>query len=134
MLNAFVAERNAIPTSRASLFGAVASSVAYKECGPWLDAVIVELDSSRKYLKELIDKTKLNIKYREPDASYFGWLDLRELHLEGDIANRFISEGKIAVAPGNYYGPSGTGFIRINFATSRELIAEAVTRIAKTLT
>lgn len=119
--------------SRASLFGAVASSVAYKECGPWLDAVIVELDSSRKYLKGLIDNTKLNIKYREPDASYFGWLDLRELHLEGDIANRFISEGKIAVAPGNYYGPSGTGFIRINFATSRELITEAVTRIAKTL-
>ena len=37
---------------------------------------------------------------------------------------------KIAVVT----GPSGTGFIRINFATSRELIAEAVTRIAKTLT
>ena len=64
-----------------------------------------------------------------PEASYFGWLDLRQLEVQGDIASRFITEGKIAIAPGNFYGPSGSGFIRMNFATSKEIIQEAVQRI-----
>jgi cystathionine beta-lyase len=132
-----LATLNSIPAavhSRASLFGAVASAVAYKDCYDWLDAVIRELDSSRYYLKELIEQTDLPIGYRVPDCSYFGWLDLRGAHLSGDIAQHFLDKGKIAIAPGNFYGPTGAGFIRINFATSRELIHDAMTRITKALT
>ncbi len=119
--------------SRASLFGAVASAVAYKDGVDWLDAVIEELDHSRHYLRELIEGAPVDIKYRIPEGSYFGWLDLRALPLEGDIANYFISRGKIAIAPGNFYGPSGAGFIRMNFATSKEIIHEALTRITRAL-
>jgi cystathionine beta-lyase len=132
-----LATLNSIPTavhSRASLFGAVASAVAYKDCHDWLNAVIRELDSSRYYLKELIEQTNLPVGYRVPDCSYFGWLDLRGAHLSGDIAQHFLDKGKIAIAPGNFYGPTGAGFIRINFATSRELIHDAMTRITKALT
>jgi cystathionine beta-lyase len=132
-----LATLNSIPAavhSRASLFGAVASAVAYKDCYDWLDAMIRELDSSRYYLKELIEQTNLPIGYRVPDCSYFGWLDLRGAHLSGDFAQHFLDKGKIAIAPGNFYGPTGAGFIRINFATSRELIHDAMTRITKALT
>ena len=119
--------------SRASLFGAIASAAAYHDGIPWLDAVIDELDSSRKFLKELINASETTIGYRLPEASYFGWLDLRQLELQGDIASRFITEGKIAIAPGNFYGPSGSGFIRMNFATSREIIQDAVGRIVSVI-
>jgi cystathionine beta-lyase len=132
-----LATLNSIPAavhSRASLFGAVASAVAYKDCHDWLDAMIRELDSSRYYLKELIEQTNLPIGYRVPDCSYFGWLDLRRANLSGDFAQHFLDKGKIAIAPGNFYGPTGAQFIRINFATSRELIHDAMTRIAKVLT
>ena len=132
-----LATLNSIPAavhSRASLFGAVASAVAYKDCYDWLDAVIRELDSSRYYLKELIEQTNLPIGYRVPDCSYFGWLDLRGANLYGDFAQHFFDKGKIAIAPGNFYGPTGAQFIRINFATSRELIHDAMTRITKALT
>jgi len=37
------------------------------------------------------------------------------------------------VASGSLYGPSGPGFIRINFATSGEILSEAVKRIARAL-
>jgi bifunctional pyridoxal-dependent enzyme with beta-cystathionase and maltose regulon repressor activities len=53
--------------------------------------------------------------------------------MQGDVAQRFITQGKIAVAPGNFYGPSGSGFIRMNFATSREIVQDAVTRIVSVL-
>lgn len=119
--------------SRASLLGAAASSVAYSECLPWLEALLKELDASRYYLKSLIDASSNQINYRIPDCSYFGWLDLRNTKIVGDVADFFISKGKIAVAPGNFYGPSGSGFIRINFATSKELVRDAVERINSAL-
>lgn len=128
---------NSLPVaihSRASLFGAVASSIAYSQCIPWLDAVIVELDNSRKYLQQLLLKAPISIGYRLPECSYFGWLDLRAHTFSGDISENFISRGKIAIAPGNFYGPTGSGFIRMNFATSREIIADAVDRIIRALT
>ena len=96
--------------------------------------LIRELDLSRYYLKELVEQFKLPIGYRVPECSYFGWLDLRSANLSGDIAQHFINKGRIAIAPGNFYGPTGSGFIRINFATSRELILDAITRISKVLT
>ena len=119
--------------SRASLFGAIASAVAYHDCIDWLDALIVELDSSRRFLKELMSNSGTSIGYRMPEAGYFGWLDLRALDMQGDVAQRFITEGKIAIAPGNFYGPSGSGFIRMNFSTSKEIIQDAVTRIISTV-
>ena len=119
--------------SRASLFGAIASAVAYHDCIDWLDALIVELDSSRRFLKELMSNSGTSIGYRMPEAGYFGWLDLRALEMQGDVAQRFITEGKIAIAPGNFYGPSGSGFIRMNFSTSKEIIQDAARRIISTV-
>ena len=131
-----------IPTavhSRASLFGAVASAAAYGESIDWLDSVVEQLDQSRTYLGGLLSELQFDIGYREPDGGYFGWLDLRNvdkfknLNSREDIAELLLTHGKIAVAPGHLYGPSGTGFIRINFATSFEIIEESVKRIKSTL-
>ncbi len=124
--------------SRASLFGAVASSTAYRECGDWLNLVVGELDKSRYYLAELIANLNLGIGYKIPTAGYFGWLDMRELELKlaihgkNELAELLLSKGKIAVAPGKLYGPGGVGFIRINFATSFEIIDDAINRIGVT--
>ena len=131
-----------IPTavhSRASLFGAVASAAAYGESIDWLDSVVEQLDQSRTYLGGLLSELQFDIGYREPDGGYFGWLDLRSvdkfknLNSREDIAELLLTHGKIAVAPGHLYGPSGTGFIRINFATSFEIIEESVKKIKSTL-
>ncbi|MEY4105240.1 MAG: Aminotransferase class, partial [Actinomycetota bacterium] len=62
--------------------------------------------------------------------------DLRGVIRDEEIDNvsqLMIEHGKIAVASGSLYGPSGRGFIRINFATSGEILSEAVDRIARAL-
>jgi cystathionine beta-lyase len=64
---------------------------------------------------------------------------MRSINLKLSEKNQFelseilLSHGKIAVAPGKLYGPSGAGFIRINFATSSEIIEDAVSRIGVAL-
>ena len=122
--------------SRASLYGAIASSVAYGECEPWLDAVIDYLDQRRSQLETLVSEKLAGVRYAKPDAGYFGWLDLRGVIRDEEIDNvsqLMIEQGKIAIASGSLYGPSGRGFIRINFATSGEILVEAIDRIGKAL-
>jgi cystathionine beta-lyase len=117
---------------RASLFGAVASAAAY-ECADWLDDAIETLDGNRKFLKNLLAQNLPSVNYRIPDFSYLAWLDLESLNLAPSPAEVLLEKGKLALNPGILFGPESGNFVRLNFATSEEILVEAVSRIASCL-
>ncbi len=122
----------AMPASvhwRASLFGAAAATVAFS-CTDWLDSAVATNDRNRRYLKELLDTQLQQVGYRIPDTSYVAWLDVSALNLGANPAQRFIDEARVAFNPGVHFAPDHDHFVRLNFATSQEHIAEAVTRMA----
>lgn len=114
---------------RASLFGAVASATAY-ECVDWLDSAIETMDSNRKYLKKLLDETLPSVGYRIPDFSYLAWLDLSSLNLGENPAEVLLEKGKLALNAGITFGVESGNFVRLNFATSEEILDEAISRMA----
>lgn len=113
---------------RASLFGAIASATAY-ECSDWLDSAIETMDSSRKFLAKLLGEKLPTVGYRIPDVSYLAWLDLAELKLGADPSDILLGQGKLALNAGNTFGPESGSFVRLNFATSEEILIEAISRI-----
>ena len=113
---------------RASLFGAVASAVAY-ECTDWLDSAIATMDSNRSYLATLLKKELPSVGYRIPDFSYLAWLDLKELNLGDNPSDVLLEKGKLAVNSGAMFGAESASFVRLNFATSEEIISEAISRM-----
>ena len=113
---------------RASLFGAVASATAY-ECVDWLDSAIETFESNRKYLKNLLTQSLPAVGYRVPDFSYLAWLDLSGLNLGENPAQVLLEKGKLALNPGITFGPESGNFVRLNFATSEEILHEAVSRM-----
>ena len=113
---------------RASLFGAFAGAQAFL-CEDWLDDALVQLRTNRDYLKELLDERLPTVGYRVPDCSYVAWLDLTSLNLGENPAARLHEEAKGAFNHGVTFSPTHTQFIRFNFGTSPEIIAEAVNRI-----
>ena len=113
---------------RASLFGAVASATAY-ECFDWLDSALETMDSNRKFLTKLLSEKAPTVGYRIPDFSYLAWLDLGELKLGANPAEVLLEQGKLAVNPGVTFGPESGDFVRLNFATSEEILSEAITRM-----
>ena len=117
---------------RASLFGAVASATAY-ECADWLDDAIETMDSNRNYLKRLLTQSLPTVGYRIPDCSYLAWLDLASLNLGENPSQVLLEKGKLALNPGITFGPESGNFVRLNFATSEEILDEAVSRIASCL-
>jgi len=114
---------------RASLFGAVASATAY-ECADWLDDAIETMDSNRKYLKKLLEDDLPSVGYRIPDFSYLAWLDLSSLNLGEDPSKVLLEQGKLALNAGITFGATSGSFVRLNFATSEEILSQAISRMA----
>jgi cystathionine beta-lyase len=117
---------------RASLLGAFASVAAFSEGGEWLDAVMLELDSNRNYLKDLLAEKLPLVKYQLPQMGYLAWLDFSEYAISRP-AYVMLKKGKVAVNAGSSFGPNVEGFVRLNFATSKEILAEAVKRMSEAL-
>ena len=114
---------------RASLLGGFATATAFSHGEEWLDVVLKNLDTNRFLLKDLLDKRIPQIKYRVPNCTYLAWLDLEALELGNNPAQILLDRGKIALSPGVAFGQESTNFVRLNFATSAEILTEAVERM-----
>jgi cysteine-S-conjugate beta-lyase len=125
---------NALPPAlhfRASLFGAFATAVAFDKCVPWLDAVIKQLDHNRHLISALIAEHLPEVIYNPPQHSYLAWLDLSGLNLGNEPTAVILDKSKVALNAGHIYGAQWGQFARMNFATSPEIITQAITQMAR---
>ncbi|MBR6083911.1 MAG: cystathionine beta-lyase, partial [Salinivirgaceae bacterium] len=74
------------------------------------------------------------IKPLRPQASFLVWLDCRQLGLNhAQLNDLFINRARLALNDGEMFGPGGEGFMRLNVATPRVVLREALERIALAL-
>ena len=118
---------------RASLLGGFATAVAFADSGVWLDTVITQLDHNRHLIKKLLAEKLPTVRYHIPQNSYLAWLDLESLHLGVDPSVTLIEKGRVAFSPGHAFGKQCDQYVRLNFATSPEIITEAIDRIARAI-
>lgn len=118
---------------RASLLGAFATVTAFEKGEPWLDSLMVQLDHNRNLVAELIAAKTPGVGYRIPHCSYLAWLDLSTFNLGEDPSAILIEKAKVAFVPGIRFGTQSAQFVRLNFATSPEILEEAFNRLATVL-
>lgn len=118
---------------RASLLGAFATVTAFEKGEPWLDSLMVQLDHNRNLVAELIAAKTPGVGYRIPHCSYLAWLDLSTFNLGEDPSAILIEKAKVAFVPGIRFGTQFAQFVRLNFATSPEILEEAFNRLATVL-
>ncbi len=111
-------------------FGAIAQTAAYRDGGPWLDALMTGLDANRKLLGDLLAEHLPTIGYRMPEATYLAWLDCSALGLGDDPASVFLARGRVGLNSGLTFGSGGAGHVRFNFATRPDLLEVGVRRMA----
>ena len=125
---------NALPYSlhfRASLFGAFATATAFDQGVTWLDTVITQLDFNRHLISELLAEHLPEVSYNPPQHSYLAWLDLSNLELGEIPSEKILEKSRVALNPGHIYGAQWKNFARLNFATSPEIITQAITQMAR---
>ena len=115
-----------------SIMGLTAALAAYKNGKPWL------LDL-HKHLKENIDFTRSFLAEKlplvrliEPEGTFLLWLDFSKLGLsDSEIDDIIVNKAKVWLDRGIMFGPEGEFYQRINVATPRPVLEEALTKIAK---
>jgi cystathionine beta-lyase len=125
---------NALPPAlhyRASLLGAFATAVAFDKCVPWLDTVIKQLDHNRNLISKLLAEHLPEVIYNPPQHSYLAWFDLSALNLGTEPTAVILDKTKVALNAGHIYGAQWGQFARMNFATSPEIITQAITQMAR---
>ncbi|QNP68107.1 pyridoxal phosphate-dependent aminotransferase [Streptomyces roseirectus] len=113
-----------------SHLGVIAHTAALRDGGDWLDAVLAGLDDNRRLLTRLLAEHLPGVRYAPARATYLAWLDCRALDLGDDPAGVFLERGRVALSSGPAFGTGGAGHVRLNLATSPEILTEAVRRMA----
>lgn len=121
-----------VPT--VNLLGQVAMIAAYRDCGEWLTAMLEYLEGNVQLLAEFVDDRMPGVELRPPEGTYLAWLDCREADLPDNDAKTFFTEqAKVGLSNGLDFGPLGSGFTRICFASPRSLFQEALERMSSAL-
>jgi cysteine-S-conjugate beta-lyase len=118
---------------RTGHFGVIANVAAFREGGPWLDALLDHLDRNRSLLGELLGVYLPAVRYVPPQAGCVGGLDCSALGIGDDPAAVFLTRGKVALMRGLEFGRQGACFTRVNFGTSSAILSEIVGRMGKAL-
>lgn len=110
--------------SGASTVGVLAATAAYSRGEPWLTDIITYLDGNRQALHGLIGEHLPGVGYTQPEGTFLAWLDARDLGISGRPSDFFLEHAGVALTAGEDCGAAG--FLRLNFATSREILTEAL--------
>ena len=113
-------------------FGVEATIAAYNEGLPWLEQLCQYIWANYAFALRFFEKELPELKVADLQATYLMWVDYRSYTSmpSQQLSRRLIDEAKVWFAAGSIYGDSGEGFLRINLATTREVLTEALTRFA----
>ncbi|MDK8823309.1 aminotransferase class I/II-fold pyridoxal phosphate-dependent enzyme [Corynebacterium coyleae] len=110
--------------------GIVAAEACYTHGREFLDEEIEQLRANRDWLVENLPKAVPGIAMEVPQATYLMFLDFRNTKLVDEKPAAWLRRhAKVAMNEGMDFGPGGEHRARMNFATSPEILQEAVRRI-----
>ncbi|MGF1665047.1 MAG: aminotransferase class I/II-fold pyridoxal phosphate-dependent enzyme [Acidimicrobiia bacterium] len=115
------------------LFGAVsnlsiaATMAAWSEEGDgWLESLTSVLTRNRTLVAEGLDS---RFDLVTPEATYLAWIDTARTGISRPAAETIRSGTGLILTPGEDFGAGGSGFVRLNFATSVSVLTDAIERM-----
>ena len=113
-------------------FATEALVAAYNQGEDWLEHLKEYLWGNYEYLSGFFAAHFPHLPVLPLEATYLVWIDCNALGLtSAEIARLLLEDGKLRINEGSMYGPAGEGFIRINIACPRELLADGLDRFKK---
>jgi len=97
-------------------------------------AMMVKEYSERRelVLKGLAELPK--IKCLKPQGAFYVFPNIKGFNMSSEeFAMQMLEKARVVLVPGTAFGDNGEGYVRISYATSKEKLAEALTRIKNAL-
>lgn len=75
---------------------------------------------------------ELGLRCHRPVGSFYSFPDVRRTGLSSrDFSVKLLEQQRVAVVPGNAFGPGGEGYVRASFCAPMTVIEKAIDRIGK---
>ena len=113
-------------------FGLVAQVAAYNESEEWLDELNEYVYGNFCYLRDFIRDRLPQLRIHETEGTYLAWVNIEALGVSSErFCHDLAQQAHVLFNPSEMYG--GEGYVRINLATSRAVLAEALNRLKEYL-
>ena len=110
-----------------------AVKAAWTQSDDWLDSVKRQLNANRKRVSDFRVTNWPDVAFYPPEATYLAWFDMRSFDFSSNPKEHFLKHGRVALNDGADFGIEGIGFVRMNFATSPEILNHILARMDKAL-
>jgi len=105
---------------------------ALRHCDEDIERMREEYDMRRRFIVNRLNG--MGLSCFEPEGAFYVFPSIARSKLSSDeFCKRLLMEKKVAVIPGNAFGASGEGFVRISYSYSMAHLTEALQRIGSFL-
>jgi cystathionine beta-lyase len=111
-----------------STLGIAANLAAYREGGEWLVQVRERLERNAHLVAEAVAGMP-GVRHERNQGTYLAWLDCTGLGLDREPADWFLEHARVALSPGLPFRAPPNRFARLNFATTADLLEQALERL-----
>ncbi len=101
---------------------------ALKNCDEEIESMAVQYDMRRRLVVDSLNE--MGLSCFSPEGAFYVFPSIASTGLDSEsFCRRLLNEQKVAVIPGNAFGRSGEGFVRISYSYSVDYLLEALKRI-----
>lgn len=116
-----------------NIFAAAVLEPAYTQCNEWLQEVNAYIWDNHEFMVAYFKKHMPLFEAYVPESTFLSWVCYKKTNCtEKEIENLFLKEAKVSIYMGSHFGEKWEGYIRINVATSRKYLEQALERIKAT--
>lgn len=113
-----------------NMFAPIATVAALRNGEEWRREMLRYIEGNIDFVTNWCAERIPQIKPLRPQASYLVWLDCRGLGLShDDLIDLFVNKARLALNDGAMFGPGGDGFMRLNVASPRKLLEQALLQL-----
>ncbi len=114
-------------------FGFVAVEAAYRGGREWLEEIKAQIYSNYEYIRDTFAKEIPDVKVAELQGTYLLWVNFEKyFKTQEEMKSFFQDKCRIAFDYGEWFGGSNfVPFVRMNLATTHELVDKAVQAIIR---
>ncbi len=125
---------NALHIGMGNIFGITAMQAAYSHGDNWVKNLNSYLFGNLTLVEQMLRDSQLPISANIPEGTYLSWVNFRALNIPQDeLVQILIKEANVGLSDGTIYGRQGAGFMRLNAACPREVLAASVKRIVNAI-
>lgn len=118
-----------------NVFAEIAAVAAFNEGEEWLDELRAYLWENKAEAVEFCRRCLPQVKVEATEATYLLWLDCRAVKGYSSELCGFIRERTgLYLSEGSHYGDAGSGFLRMNIACPRSVLADGLDRLRTGIT